>query len=295
MSPPKTPKTKSRSRKDRLNPKILRKWSFAAELLAIHEQAAIRASDPKTALSDFWKILEEVDTISVVRDRLDRSEVERTPRELWATFLAQYAAACVTGMARKAGVLGPLERSGLVIFPFAGSENPLRAIKPKTFTPDDAEQSDDMPALVPVARDIPFFSADFLGLFQSRLDWLMANKRLFPRPEREITDITALVKMTHESMTPERLYYETRTAIAQYLLLSQVEKDKARIEGMAYTAAPFVFLWLIRLKLLDDIIDGLLLGLPIMNRPDDPKAVFGFQRADEGIRAGLTKIGPDGE
>ena len=287
-------KTKQNGTRSRPSPRkdlrAVRKWSFAAELLELHEQMAVHVSDSKLTPSDFWNVLETVDTISVVRNRLERSEVEKTPRSLWGPFLAQYTAACITGLARKVGVLDPLERSGLVIFPFAGSGNPLRDIKPKTFKPDPDDNSDDLPALVPVARDIPFFSADFLGLFQSRLDWLIANKRLFPRPEGEITDITTLMKMTHESMKPARLYHETYTAIAQYLQLCQFKKDPARIDDIASTGAPFVFLWLTRLRLLDDIIDGLLLGSPIMKKPEDPKSVFGFQRADEGMRAGFFRI-----
>ncbi len=287
--------SRPRSRKGHYARGIIRKWSFAAKLLDLHERMAAEACDPHTTASDFWNILEAVDTISVVRDRLDRSEVERTPRELWRPFLAQYTAACVTGLAGKVGALEPLERSGLVIFPFAGSANPLGSIQPETFKPEASEQSDDIPALVPVARDIPFFSADFLGLFQGRLDWLLANKRLFPMPRHEIPDMTDLVKLAHEGVKPVRLYQETREATSQYLRLCYEKKDKARIEDMASVGAPFVFLWLTRLRLLEDIIDGLLIGLPIMNKPDDPKSAFGFQRAGDGIRAGLSGPAPEGK
>lgn len=295
MSRPKSPKSKNRFRKGRYDHEAIAKWSFAAGLLELHEQVAVQAPDPTLTPSDFWDLLEKLDTISVVRSRLERSEVEKTQRSLWGPFLAQYTAACITGLARQVGVLDPLERSGLVIFPFAGSVNPLRDIKPKTFQPDPDDYSDDMPALTPVARDIPFFSADFLGLFQSRLDWLIANKRLFPRPEGEITDITALIKMVHESMKPARLFHETCTAIAQYLQLCHFKKDPARIDDIASTGAPFVFLWLTRLRLLDDIIDGLLLGSPIMKKPEDPKSVFGFQRADDELRTSVSEIKKDWE
>jgi hypothetical protein len=261
-------------------------WARTSALLDAYRKAAERADDPGTA--GLLRILEGIDAASAVRGRLDRAAVEGTPRKLWGRFLAQYTAASVTAMAEKAGILTTLERSGLVIFPFAGSPDPMGSLRARA--PDASGESDDLPALVPLSRAIPFFSADYLGLLQGRLDWLIANKRLFKRPGAEDPGSAASLNAAREGVKPVRLYQETRKSLLDYLQLCEPEKDAARIGNTASKGAPFVFLWLSVLGLLDDLLDGLLQGAPVIRRPDGPKDVFGFQRsgADQ-------PSGPDGK
>ncbi|MBM4250271.1 MAG: hypothetical protein FJ149_12815 [Euryarchaeota archaeon] len=218
------------------------------------------SNNPKVAPADFWQLLEPLDVTQSVLNRLDRAAVEATPVGQRELFLSRYFAACVTGMARAAGILEVYERSGLVVLgPEDDRKRPPEA-------PESSPYTKNIPALRHLERDIPAFASDYLEILQSRLGMLLKIKHLLPEVDSDEDDLKNRIYRSQTSISVERLYGETRAATAEFLQRMLNRGDPALIPVLSARGAPFIFMWHISLGLLDEMVDALLRGSPLIKK-----------------------------
>ena len=244
-----------------------RDWEFTASLLGMYLIADSFVFDPKVRASEFYETLESLDTALSVYHRLDRAQVEAIECSQRPLFLSRYLSAAVTGMARGAGILKRLETTGLVRFR-----------KPGACGQDDG-YLEDTPELAPILCEIPYLGGHFLGMLQQELEALMAAAGLLRKPgamassrgvalNRERADAAhgGPGRRAIGYLAPERLFDATRRAIGIYFLKVSGGKDRETVDVLADAGCPFVFLWLCTIGLLDDMVDGLLDGEPLLRR-----------------------------
>jgi hypothetical protein len=223
--------------------------------------------DPKVRASDFYAALESLDTTLSVFHRLDRAQVVAIECSRRPLILSRYLSAAVTGMAREAGILRGLETTGLVRFrgPGVGGR--------------EDGYLEDTPELAPISCEIPYLGSLFLGMLQQELEALMAAAGLLRKPGATASSRGAALKREREDaahggpgrraigyLAPERLFDATRRAIGSYFLMVSGGKDRETVDVLAGAGCPFVFLWLCTIGLLDDMVDGLLDGEPLLRR-----------------------------
>jgi len=244
-----------------------RDWEFTANLLGTYLLADSFAFNPKVRPSDFYETLESLDTALSVFHRLDRARVEAIEPSRRPLFLSRYLAAAVTGMARGAGILRGLETTGLVRFR-----------EPGTCSLDEG-YLEDTPELAPVLSELPYFGSHFLGMLQQELEASLAGVGLVgttraavrsreEHSSRERTDPAygGPGRRAIGSMAPERLFDATGRAIEAYFLKVSGGRDRGTVNVLAEAGCPFVFLWLCTIGLLDDMVEGLLDGKPVLRR-----------------------------
>jgi len=242
-------------------------WEFTANLLGMYLIADSFAFDPKVRASDFYAMLESLDTTVSVFHRLDRTAVEAIECSRRPLFLSRYLSAAVTGMAREAGILRGLETTGLVRFREPGA----RA--------HEDGYLEDTPELAPVLCEFPYFGSHFLGMLQQELEALMAAAGLLRKPGATASSRVAALNRERADaahggpgrraigyLAPERLFDATRRAIGAHFLNVSGGKDRETGDVLADAGCPFVFLWLCTIGLLDDMVDGLLDGEPLLRR-----------------------------
>jgi len=273
-------------------PGPISKWPITSKLIYMYKLAVALSDDPETKPSDFWNVLESLDPASTIRNQLDRAEVENTPKDLWKLFLSRYVAACVTGMAREMGILVALERSGLVVFPDKYNLKGNDDARQTSRKPDGTGYTDLLPSFTPVERDIPYFNGAFLGFLQTRLQKELASRGLLPAADGGELDLDDRITEAQKQLSVERLYGETQAATAQYLRQINMDRDPIIMDIIASTQTPFVFPWLLSLGLLDNLVDGLLRGAPLMRRTDkfDGDGNILFLPTEEGEDAGLFRL-----
>ena len=224
------------------------------------------ALDPKVRPPDFYETLGSLDTALSVFHRLDRARVEAIECSRRPLFLSRYLSAAVTGMAREAGILRGLETTGLVRFREPGA----RA--------HEDGYLEDTPELAPVLCEFPYFGSHFLGMLQQELEALIAAGG---------PDSRAM-----GGLDPEKLFGATRGAIGAYFLKVSGGKDRETVDVLADAGCPFVFLWLCSIGLLDDMVNGLLDGKPLLRRAggDGKEGQNGFVPAGDGPDAQLFRL-----
>lgn len=268
------------------------KWGAASKIITMHKLAARLSDNPRTRPADFWAMLKSLDTASAVRGRLDRAEVEKTPRDQWKPFLDLYVAACVTGMASNTGILEPLERSGIVSF---GRRNGRKcgACAPQPLDESSLTQLASLPALGPVGDDIPQFNPEFTKMLAARLRKALACRNLLPAAEQGESGLKTRIALFHQQLSVGMLFGETRVAIGQYLRQVEKGRDPVFLDIVASKKASFVFPWLLSLGILEDMVNELLGGGAPGTARGAPKTdgMPDIAGPDDGIDGGL--FGPE--
>lgn len=278
-----------------LTPGPIGNWPLASRILDMQRLAVTLSDDPNTKPSDIWNMLQSFDVTSTVRNRLDRNEVERTPRALWERFLSLYIAACITAMARKTGVLIPLERSGLVVLPEDHFTENDEGARQKASIPDVTGHTGIVRSLSPVEGEIPDLNGAFLGMLQSRLKTELAKSGLLPVTDDDKKNPDKRIREASNRFSGQRLFGITRKATQDYLRGIHKDNEPNLADIVTSNGTPYIFLWLKSLKLLEDIVDGLLRGKPLMRTTgeydNDGNSVF--VPTGEGTQAGLYGVEHD--
>ena len=240
------------------------RWELVSKMLDMRKLAITLADDPSTKPAQMWDMLATFDVSSTVRNRLIRTEMERTPRVFWEITLNLYIAACVTGMLRKTGVLTHLEHSGLVIFPEPeigtadndrGQQTPK--LKPTGYTGI-------VPSLWPIERELPDFNGAFLKILQTRLEKALATRNLHPSADGGRTNPDKRIREAVKRFIEQRQFRVTEAATEQYLGQVYKRKDPGFVADIVSSGGPYVFMWLKTLGLLDDVVEGLMRSKPLI-------------------------------
>ena len=278
--------------KRKITPSHIGKWPLASRILEMQRLAVKLSDDPNTKSSDIWNMLQSFDATSTVLNRLDRKEVEQTPRDMWELFLSLYIAACITAMARKAGVLIPLERSSLVVLPENHFTKDNDGKRQKTTNPDVTGYTGIMRSLSPVESEIPDLNGAFLGMLQSDLKTELANSGLLAVMDDNKKNTDKRIREACNRFSAQRLFGITQKATQDYLRGVHKDKEPNLVDIIASNGTPYIFLWLKSMGLLDEIVDGLLRGKPLVRttgeHDNDGNSVF--VPTGEGRLAGLYGV-----
>jgi hypothetical protein len=295
--PPQNPATTTKPRlephpKRKSTPGPVGNWPLASRILDMQRLAVKLSHDPNTKPSDLWTLLQSFDPTSTVRNRLDRKEVESTPRAMWELFLSLYIAACITAMARKIGVLITLERSGLVVLPENHFTKDNDGARQKTSIPDVTGYTGIMRSLSPVESEIPDLNGAFLGMLQSRLKTELAKSGLLALTDDDKKNPDKRIREACNQFSGKRLFRITQKVTEKYLRGVHKDEEPDLVNIIVSNGTPYVFLWLKSTGLLDEIVDGLLRGKPLMRttgeHDNDGNSVF--VPTGEGTRAGLYGV-----
>ena len=289
--PPKKPLTQPHPKR-KTTPGPIGNWPLASRILDMQRLAVKLSDDPNTKPSDIWNMLPSFDPTSTVRNRLDQNEVERMPRARWELFFRLYISACITAMARRAGVLVELERSGLVVLP-KNHFTEDKAGKPQKMSgPDVTGYTGIVRSLSPVESELPDLNGAFLGLLQGRLKTELAKGRLLPATDDDKKNPDERIRKAGDQFGGQRLFGITQKATQAYLRGVHKDEEPDLVDIIASTGTPYIFLWLKSMGLIDDIVDGLLRGKPLMRTTgefdDDGNSVF--VPTGEGRLAGLYGV-----
>ena len=280
------------NRKDETSPSLIGSWEFTARLFDFHKNAVSFLNDPKVGPTDFWNMLETLDLALSIHHRLDRWDVETMPRSQWEHFLGRYIAACVTGMTRGPRFLEAFALSGIVKLSNRGGLKGKSGQRQRTSGSNDAAHADFLPSLAPIEREIPYFNGAFIGILQTRLEEFLANEELLPSRKTIGAKTAERIKRAQKCIDAERLFDITRNAAEHYFRHVYRGKDPAVAGVLAKSGAPFIFLWLMSLGLLDDLVYGILCGKPLMKKMDgrDRDGNIVFLPTEEGKNAGFSRL-----
>ena len=190
-------------------------------------------------------------------------------------------------------MLDAFQKSGLAGFRGTGNGGGKSSARKRSRKSVSAACTNTIPALLPVEGDIPYFNGLFLGILQTHMEAYMTVEALLPATIGDDVETEERIKKAEKRLSAERLFGETLAATEHYLRLAYRGKDQAVVSVIASAGAPFVFLWLMSLGLLDDFVDGLLRGTPLLQRLNerDGDGNIVFMPTMEGEDAGLIHRG----
>jgi len=248
-------------------------WKLTAYTLARLKTGEDRARQPNLSSRDFHEALKYMDESGSIIKRLDPNALESIAPDDLGRFLEFYAVACVTGMARKLKAVDTLVGYQMISFQNPGESqvSPALADCPRLSS-----------VLAPIQCEYPFFCNLFLGILQSGLERTLGKERLLPsmkvdrRSQREKgasghldgtqADIERRIALAKEFLTPKKLLAETRTAIIRYFEQEIKQGPRILIKALAEINVSHVFIWLINTRILDELIDDLVMGQPLLHR-----------------------------
>ena len=245
-------------------------WEVANMMLNHQGAARIFGQKPGRSSRDFFEILEALDESGTILKRLDKKAIRSLKPDLVNSFIDYYTSACVTGMAKKANALKIIREINLAAF-----QDRINMALP----PAAEDHPELIPVLTPIRAEYPYSSNFFLGAFQSRLEDILAKGSVLPPSKIEgikgdihghygdveqIIDLNRRTDKVMKLISPKRMMDETRRAIIDYLNLSSKPANQALFEDIADLITTFVFIWLIATGIVDELMDGLLTGRPLL-------------------------------
>lgn len=228
---------------------------------------------PHLPFQEFFSALKDMDETGSIIGKLDRNSLEKLAPEDRIPFLDFYTTTCITGLARKSGILDSLVRAGIITF-----QNPEKPGGP----PGMADHPSLASILTPIKHEYPYFCNQFLGILQSRLETTLKKERLLDpkwfrsmspgddsmpvRPPGDKAAFERHIEKTRNFLTPRRIMSETRMAIIMYFDHEIKLENRILTRSFSNICLSHVFLWLLYLDLLEEITDDLLIGRPMLRR-----------------------------
>ena len=263
-------------------------WDVANMMLGLQGAARKFKQESGHSSRDFFKILESLDESGTILKKMDRKAIESLRPDQVSPFIDFYTSACITRLAKTGRADEIIQETNLAAF-----QNPMKGRQPPMFE----DHPELIPLLTPIRDEYPYFSNLFLGAFQSRLENLLAKASLLPSskivglkvdPQKGyFGDVEQIIDLKRRSdgvvkhISPRLMMDETRKAILDFLDLGFGPKKGDLFDNIANLTAAFVFMWLIATGIVDEIMDGLLTGRPVLRRVSEDGMV-GYEATEYG-------------